>query len=113
MKRLTLVCALVTLSASMGLMLLAQPRNPSSPPACDPDNGGLTLPAGFCVLVVADNLGIGRQMAVAANGDLFVSLRNVDAKTPGAIVALRDADRDGKFEVQEKFGNQGGTGIAL
>jgi glucose/arabinose dehydrogenase len=94
-------------------MLFAQTKETSSLPACDADNGGITLPAGFCAVVAADNLGIGRQMAVAANGDLFVSLRNVDAKTPGAIVALRDADRDGKFEVQEKFGNQGGTGIAL
>ena len=28
-------------------------------PTCDPDNGGITLPAGFCALVVADGLGAG------------------------------------------------------
>jgi glucose/arabinose dehydrogenase len=113
MKRMILACAGVALVASTGLMLFAQPRSTSRLPGCDADNGGLALPTGFCALVVADNLGIGRHMAVAANGDLFVSLRNVDAKTPGAIVALRDANGDGRFEVQEKSGNQGGTGIAL
>ncbi len=113
MTRLGLACAVVTLTTSAGVMPLAQTRGASRLPACDPDNGGLTLPAGFCALVVADNLGIGRHMAIAANGDLFVSLRNVDAKTPGAIMALRDTNGDGRFEVQEKFGDQGGTGIAL
>jgi glucose/arabinose dehydrogenase len=37
----------------------------------------------------------------------------VDAKTPGAVMALRDTNGDGKFEMQERFGDQGGTGIAL
>lgn len=113
MRRLGLACGVVTLTAYTGFILLAQTRDASRLPACDPDNDGLTLPAGFCALVVADNLGIGRHMVVAANGDLFVSLRNVDAKTPGAIMALRDTNGDGRFEVQEKFGDQGGTGIAL
>ena len=112
MKRIGLALAVGTLTASTGLVLIAQ-RGQSGPPACDPDNGGITLPTGFCAVVAADNLGVGRQMVVAANGDLFVSLRNVDAKTPGAIMALRDANGDGKFEVQQKFGDQGGTGIAL
>src|SRR5262245_49541808 len=44
--------------------------------ACDPDNGGLTLPSGFCAAVIADNLGVARNLVVAPNGDLFVSLRN-------------------------------------
>ena len=44
-------------------------------PSCDPDNGGLTLPAGFCALVIADNLGVARNLAVAANGDVCVSIR--------------------------------------
>src|SRR4026207_1636422 len=44
-------------------------------PMCDPDNGGLKLPAGFCALVVADNLGVARHMAVAPNGDLYVVLQ--------------------------------------
>jgi len=111
MKRLVVTYAVITLAA--GFALIAQTKQAVRQPACDADNGGITLPAGFCAQVVADNLGIGRQMAVAANGDLFVSLRNVDPKTPGGIMALRDTNGDGRFDVQEKFGDQGGTGIAL
>src|SRR2546425_10187056 len=32
---------------------------------CPPDNAGLTLPAGFCATVFADNLGHPRHIAVA------------------------------------------------
>jgi glucose/arabinose dehydrogenase len=113
MKRLALACIVPTLVASTGFMAPDRQGNAARGPACDSDNGGLTLPAGFCAQVVAGNLGIGRQMVVAANGDLFVSLRNVDAKTPGGVVALRDTNGDGRFDIQEKFGSQGGTGIAL
>ena len=86
-------------------------------PACDPDNGGITLPAGFCALVVADNLGAARHMAVAANGDLYVALMTSGGRgqpqTGGGAVALRDANKDGKFEVVERFGSGSTTGIAL
>jgi glucose/arabinose dehydrogenase len=72
---------------------------------CDPDNGGLTLPQGFCAAVVADGLGAARHMAVSPRGDLYVMLRrSAETARPGAIVALRDADRDGRFEQQERFG---------
>ena len=81
-------------------------------PACDPDNGGITLPQGFCALVVADSLGPARHFVVAPNGDLFVALRNLrDAK--GGVIALRDTNRDGRMDVRERFGDNGGTGIAL
>ena len=33
---------------------------------CAADNGGITLPPGFCATVFADNLGHARQMAVGA-----------------------------------------------
>ena len=33
--------------------------------ACDADNGGITLPQGFCALVVADSLGPARHVVVA------------------------------------------------
>jgi len=86
-------------------------------PACAPDNGGLKLPAGFCALVVADNLGAARHMAVAANGDLYVATMTSGGRgqpqTGGGAVALRDANRDGKFEVVERFGEGSTTGIAI
>jgi glucose/arabinose dehydrogenase len=81
-------------------------------PVCDPDNGGITLPQGFCAVVVADSLGPARHFVVAPNGDLFVALRNLrDAK--GGVIALRDTNRDGRMDVRERFGDNGGSGIAL
>src|SRR2546427_9567088 len=81
--------------------------------ACDPDNGGITLPAGFCAAVVADNLGPARHLVAAPNGDVFVSVNNGGRGTLGGIVALRDTDGDGKFDKRERFGETGATGIAL
>ena len=81
-------------------------------PACDPGNGGITLPQGFCALVIADSLGPARHLAVAPNGDVFVAIRNTrDSK--GGIVALRDTNGDGRMDVRERFGDNGGSGIAL
>jgi glucose/arabinose dehydrogenase len=86
-------------------------------PMCDPDNGGLTLPPGFCALVVADNLGAARHMTVAPNGDLYVALMTSGGRgqpeTGGGAVALRDANGDGRFEVKEPFSSGSTTGIAL
>src|ERR1043166_7351893 len=77
--------------------------------ACDKDNGGLTLPPGFCAGVIADNLGAARNLVVAPNGDIFVSLRNGPSvqgqpPQPGYILGLRDTNGDGRIDVQEKFG---------
>lgn len=82
------------------------------PPACDADNGGLTLPAGFCAVVVVDGVGPARHLAVADNGDVYVAVRNAP-NAPGGIVALRDSNGDGKADVRERFGDGGGTGLAL
>jgi glucose/arabinose dehydrogenase len=88
-----------------------------SPPTCDPDNGGLTLPSGFCALVVADNVGPARHLKVASNGDVFVALQTEGGRgappTGGGVVALRDTDRDGRLETQERFGAGSITGVAL
>src|SRR5262249_52549743 len=79
----------------------------AAPPSPDPDDGGIKLPAGFRALVVADNLGQLRFMAVAPNGDIYAKTRE------GGIVALRDTNGDGRAEVKETFGSGGGTGIAV
>lgn len=84
----------------------------SAPPACDPDNGGLTLPAGFCAFVAADGLGTARHLTVAPNGDLYVALQG-RTNGEGGVVALHDADGDGRFETKERFGQKSTTGIAL
>src|SRR4029077_17528303 len=81
-------------------------------PACDPDNGGLKLPQGFCALVVADNIGPARHLVVAPNGNLYVSTQN-GRGAPGGVVALHDSDGDGKMDKREKFGASAATGVAL
>jgi glucose/arabinose dehydrogenase len=96
------------------LFLSASPtvRPPHGAPACEPDNGGITLPAGFCAVVVADQVGAPRHLAVAPNGDLFVAMAGRRGAA-GGILALRDTSGDGKSDVQQTIGSEGGTGIAL
>lgn len=72
---------------------------------CAPDNGGIGLPAGFCATVFADSLPSPRHMYVMPNGDVYVALqgsrgRGGAAGTPGGVIVLRDADRDGRAETQ-------------
>jgi glucose/arabinose dehydrogenase len=82
-------------------------------PICDPDNGGLNLPGGFCALVVYDaKTATGgplrvRHIAVAPNGDVFVA-----SQSPGGgVLALRDTDGDGKADQTARFGASTGNGI--
>jgi glucose/arabinose dehydrogenase len=89
-----------------------------SKPNCDADNGGIRLLPGFCAQVVADGLGVARHMAAAGNGDLYVALQTAGGRgnvpeTGGGVVALRDGNGDGKFEVVEKFGAGSTTGIGI
>jgi glucose/arabinose dehydrogenase/cytochrome c5 len=87
--------------------LVAAPVVRAGLPVPDPDDGAIKLPPGFRALVVADNLGPLRFLTVAPNGDVYVKTREV------GIIALRDADGDGRAELKEAFGSGGGTGIAL
>ena len=107
MKRLVSQLLAVALGTAFFAFALA-----AATPACDPDNGGITLPAGFCALVVADGVGTARHMAVAPNGDVYVAIRGRTAND-GGVVALRDTNGDGRFEVKETFGDKSTTGIAL
>jgi glucose/arabinose dehydrogenase len=97
--------------AAACVLALAGALRAADKPACDPGNGGLQLPPGFCALVVADGLGTARHMAVAPNGDIYVSLQETGIK--GGVVALRDADGDGRCEIKEKIGQDSTTGVAL
>ena len=105
-----LVCGLASSTVLLG-------QRPSQP-ACDPGNGGLTLPPGFCAKVIADDLGYARNLAVAANGDLYVSIRTGarapgQPMQPGYLMALRDTDGDGTMDQKERFGASGATGLVL
>lgn len=75
------------------------------------DDAGLTLPAGFSAMIVADSLGSARHIAIAENGDIYIALRR--QQNGGGIVALRDTNGDGKADRKEYFGNHSGTGIGL
>ena len=85
---------------------------------CPGDNGGITLPDGFCATVFADSVGGARHITVAANGDVFVQLlksgRGSESGTGnGGILALRDVNHDGRADTSARFGSAGGTGIGL
>ncbi len=79
---------------------------------CDNAGSGITLPSGFCAVIVADHIGPARQLVVAPNGDVFVAIANSRAKK-GGVMALRDTTGDGTADVQVQFGGNGGNGIAL
>jgi glucose/arabinose dehydrogenase/mono/diheme cytochrome c family protein len=93
--------------------------------ACPGDNGGITLPPGFCATVFADKIGHVRHMVIAPNGVLYVNTWSggyyTDNNNPagGFLVALQDTTGNGKADKIVRFGpgvesgNAGGTGIAL
>ena len=109
----------VCVGASAGPTGLAQSaRGAGAPgsavrPDCDPDNGGLNLPGGFCALVVYDaKTATGaparvRDIAVAPNGDVFIA----DQSAGGGVLALRDTNGDGKADETARFGTSPGNGI--
>jgi glucose/arabinose dehydrogenase len=66
-----------------------------------PEARRLTVPAGFTVTVFADQLQLARVMALAPNGDVFLS--EPVSRTAGKITILRDADHDGVAETRETF----------
>jgi len=80
---------------------------PAPPPATCTRTNGLALPEGFCATVVATHLGGLRQIAVAPNGDIYAALQQ------GGIVALRDANDDGRADQTKAVHDGGGTGIAI
>ena len=97
----------------------------STKPICADDNGGLTLPPGFCATVFADHIGHARHLVVAPNGVVYVNTWSgryyaYDTPPPGGfLVALQDTTGNGRADVIQRFGDSvqtgsaGGTGIPL
>jgi glucose/arabinose dehydrogenase len=99
----------------------------TAPPGhgCGPDQTGLTLPAGFCATIFADNIGHARQLVVAPNGVVYINTwsgryyHNDVVPPTGFLVALKDSKGTGVADIQQRFGEtlatggHGGTGIAL
>src|SRR4249919_1918339 len=69
-------------------------------PACDADNGGITLPAGFCAAVVTGSTPVpgARHIVIAPNGDMIVSFNGFGRGQVGGIMMLRDTNGDGKAD---------------
>src|SRR3954470_12008971 len=70
-----------------------------------------TVPAGFKATIIADSLPGARHLVVNKKGGVYVKLSKLrDGK---GIVYLTDTDGDGKFTVQNAFGDYPGTGICI
>lgn len=85
---------------------------------CASDNAQLTLPPGFCAVVVADLTENGapapaRHLAVTPAGDIFVAINAPGNRQPAfGIIGLRDRDGDGVADEQAQFSaGLGGSGL--
>lgn len=76
---------------------------------CDP---AVKLPPGFCATVFAESAGPARHLVVRKNGDVFVGVLDQRRQT-GGVLALRDADKDGHADAEERFGDTGVHGVVL
>jgi glucose/arabinose dehydrogenase/mono/diheme cytochrome c family protein len=125
MKPQILLAASIMCVAAAPAVTHAAQSGPSKAQDCPSDQSGLTLPAGFCATVFADNLGHTRHMVVAKDGVLYVnswSGRYFAGSPPhegGFLIALQDTKHTGTADVIERFGatpqngGHGGSGIAL
>ena len=97
----------------------------SAAPACDPNNGGLKLPSGFCAFIAIDAIEVGRNatsgaamygparhISVAANGDVYVGLQRGRGGFAGGIASLTP-DANGKLTVKQIIPSGNTTGVAL
>ncbi len=132
------ILSLAVAAASL-LQMGAAPAPPPSRPAgaaglgivgstggmCPGDNGGISLPPGFCATVFADDLGHVRHIAVGPNGVVYANIWSgpyyPGGKVPadGFLVALKDSHGTGVADQVVRFGEtaaegaKGGTGIAV
>jgi glucose/arabinose dehydrogenase len=115
MRRLhSIVCGAALLACSSAPQRSAEPSvRPvrQGTVQCAYDNGGLVLPTGFCAIIAHNGVGRARHIAVAPNGNVYVALSQPSGA--GSIVALRDADGDGRLDEEVRFGDVGGTGMAV
>lgn len=98
---------------------------PAQKPACQGDNGGLSLSPGFCATIFADNLGHLRHLVAAPDGAVYANtgsgryFPNAPPPPGGFLIALKDTTGDGRADVVQRFGvtvdagGTGGSGIAL
>lgn len=104
MRTRLLVLLLSLIPASAQAQAVQQGRGKAR---CAPDNGGITLPAGFCATIFADSVPGPRHLLVSPNGDVFVALQS------GGVMSLRDHDGDGVADERHKFGEGHGSEVAI
>jgi glucose/arabinose dehydrogenase len=88
----------LTCTASIGLTMAAG--------ALAAANDGLALPAGFTAAVALEGRGTARHIEIAPNGDAYLAGRD-------GLLALRDSNKDGTFDVVTPFGDVKGTEVHL
>ena len=99
-----ILSSLAAIAVLAGLPVAAQQA-----PACAPDNGGLKLPKGFCAMMIGQELGNIRHIAVAPNGDIFAGV--VGQK--GGLYLMRDTTGDGTIDLVRRINEISGTGVLL
>ncbi len=107
MRSVRTVVGVAALLAGTPFLTTSQTLHAQGHPVCAPDNAGLTLPPGFCALIVADQVGPARHLTVAPNGDVFVALsrrRQPGGGGDGGILVLRDTTGDGAADIRRRFG---------
>jgi len=130
-RYLTVAARLAVAGAMLSIATACSEKPPASsiattaPPSCDPENGGITLPPGFCATIFADNIGHARHLVVAPNGVVYANTwsgryyGNDKPPQGGFLVALRDTKGTGHADVVTRFGggvpegSHGGTGIGI
>ena len=105
MKRFFLALVITCVSAAASVTLRGQgtaapkPAAKAGLPSCDANNGGLTLPPGFCALVVHEGgIGEGRHIVVNDNGDIYVILRRGARPSPNEPFSARRDRRTARYE---------------
>ncbi len=93
----------------VGIAALASFLTPAAA-ACPADNSGIRVPSGFCIRVVAKNLGPLRHLAIRENGMIYAIMTS--PRHGGGVVALHQAE-PGRVDKIRYFGKVRGTGIAL
>jgi glucose/arabinose dehydrogenase len=122
------VATVLPLAFQLASAMLASSQIASASPlgaSCRGDNGGITLPTGFCATIFADGIGHARQLVVAPDGTVYVNTwsgvyyKNDKPPPGGFLVALKDTKGTGHADAVQRFGEtfaeggHGGTGIAL
>src|SRR6516225_1788049 len=125
LSALAALAALCVVSSMASRRSLSDSGTEAKSQACPNDDSGLTLPAGFCATVFADDIGHARHMVVAPSGVLYVNTwsgtyyGNDTPHAGGFLVALEDKSAAGRADVIQRFGETvqsggaGGTGIGM